>query len=380
MGIFTNFSLEGFTKEEQKFYSPGVLYEVMSKLGEDLKADDMRIKVKTLLDAWYVPADSFRATGEKVPAYALEMHAVNEKNSPHNGYGTYIFIPDNLTKSVVLPVTSIFSQPVELDDDEDQVKILSALYSDEYGMSTNQALTIYELSCVNEEFFPINMWDRQFANDPIEEIFGVFDSLAPGEFAGISLIVVPPEANFDKKAKMRIRAIEDPEYTEEIGMIEAFRRIIKDERMPDEEVDRLAGYKKQMLDEEEKGMIDAIRNKVSNRSVFRCSLRVYGSSEQIATDIANLIMRRTSGKYNSLEIVDRSPKLLDLAMRREGKKPFLLSDDEIASIWHVPAENTQGQKRHHPLPAALTPPDDLITIDVGDPGDIQKLLYSINTH
>lgn len=378
MGIFTNFSLEGYTKEEEKFYSPGALYEVMSKLGEELKPDEMRRKVKTLLNGWFVPANSFREQGNKVPAYALEMHAVNEKNNPHNGYGTYIFVPDEFIKTVVNPVTSIFSEPQELDDDEDQIKVLSALYSDGNGLSTNEALTIYELSCTKDEFYPINLWNNEFANDPLEELFGVFDSLKPGEFAGLSLIVIPPEEDYDKRAKMRIRYIEDPEYEEEVNFVEAMRRIIKNENLPEEEVERLAGYKKQQLSDAEKREIDAIYSKTEHSSsAFRCTLRVYGSNAEIAKELADLITRRTSGKWNSLTIVDTAPRLLDLAMRREGSQPFLLCDDEIASIWHVPAENTIGRNKHKPLPAALTPPDDLITIDVGAPGDIQKLIYSI---
>lgn len=377
MGIFTNFMIMGFNEKQERFYSPGTLYEVMSRLGESLKPDDMRKKVKTLLSSWFAPADSFREQNQKVPAYALEMHACNEKGSSRNGYGTYIFVPDEMHKRVVNPVSSIFSPPSELYDDEDPVKVLSAIYADHTGMSTNDQLTIYELGVRNEEFYPINIWDNSYANDPIEEIFGIFDSLAPGEFAGISLIAVPPENDWDRPGRMRIRYIEDPEYEEEIGIFETIRRLATDRRLPDEEVDRLAGYTKQQLDSNERAEIKAIETKITSHA-FRCSLRVYASNQAIADDLAGIIMQKAHGKWNSLQIVNRKANLLDLAMRREQLTPFLMDDEEIASIWHVPAENTCGEKLHKPLPAALTPPDELIAISVGEPGDIQKLIYSIS--
>lgn len=378
MGIFTNFMISGFNAKQEKFYSPGTLYEVMSKLGEELKPDEMRKKVKTLLGGWFAPADSFREQGQKVPAYALEMHAVNEKNSPRNGYGTYIFVPDEMKKRVVNPVTSIFSKPSELYDDEDPLKILSAIYADHLGFSTNDQITIYELSCREEEFYPLNAWSNEYANDPMEEIFGVFDALKSGEFAGISLVVVPPEEGWEQRGKMRIRYIEDPEYEEEIGILETFSRLFHGEDLPDEEAERLAGYKKQQLDSNEREEIKAIMSKINN-STFRCSLRIYASCQEIADDLAGIIMQKAHGKWNSLEIVNSKGNLLDLAMRREQSAAFLLDADEITSIWHVPAENTMGEKRHKPLPAALTPPEELLAIKVGEPGDIQKLLYSIKS-
>lgn len=377
MGIFTRFLIHGFNSQQEKFYSPGQLFEVMSRLGEELKPDEMRNKVKSLLSGWFAPADSFREQNQPVPAYSLEMHAINEKASPRNGYGTYIFVPDEMLKRVTNPVRSIFSEPSELYDDEDPAKILSAIYSDVSGFSTNHELTIYELTCKNEEFYPINIWSREFASDPLEEIFGVFDDLEVGDFAGISIIVIPPEQDWELQGKMRIRSIEDPQYEEEIGFFETARRFIKGEDMPEEEAERLAGYQKQQLDSAEKEEIKAIHSKIYN-DAFRCTVRIYASKPEIADELAAIIAQRSSGRYNSLTVCNKNGKLLDLALRKEGRKPFLMCSDEIASLWHVPADNTQGAKLHKPLPAALTPPEDLLCIDIGEPGDIQKLLGSIH--
>ena len=127
MGMFSSFLMNGFRRNEEKFYSPGQMFEVMSRLGEQLRGDEMRAKVKTLLSGWFVPADTFREQGQKVPAYALEMHAVMDKSYTYNGYGTYIFVPDERRRMVTVPLASIFSRPMELEDDEDPVKILSSL-------------------------------------------------------------------------------------------------------------------------------------------------------------------------------------------------------------------------------------------------------------
>lgn len=379
MGIFTKFLINGFNKQQERLYSPGQLFEVMSKLGEELKPDEMRNKVKTLLSGWYAPAESFTDQDLPVPAYALEMHAVNEKASTRNGYGTYIFVPDEMLKRVTNPVRSIFSEPTELYDDEDPLKILSAIYSDSSGFSSNRELTIYELTCKEPEFYPINIWSREFASDPLEEIFGIFDDLGAGEFAGVSIVVVPPNEGWDMEGKKRIRWIEDPEYEEEIGVIEAARRLFHGEELPEEEAARLAGYQKQQIDTAEKEEIKAILDKI-NYEAFRCTIRVYASRPEVADELAAIITQRAGGKYNGLAISNRRGSLLDLAMRKEGRSPFLMCADEIGSIWHVPADNTQGAKLHKPLPAALTPPEELLCINIGEPGDIQKLLGSINPY
>ena len=377
MGMFSTFLMNGFKAQDVKFYSPGQLFEVMSMLGEQVKGEDMRRKVMTLLNGWEIPADTFRAQGQKVPAYALEIHAVMDKSYAYNGYGTYVFVPDERRRMVTVPLKSIFSAPTELEDDEDPVKILASLYADESGWSTNDPMTIMELSCTSDEFYPLNTWSKELSNDPLEEIFGIFDAMGPGQYAGISIVIIPPELDWEQRAKMRIRYIEDPEYEEEIGVIETFRRVIHGDELPDEEAERLAGYQKQQLDPHEKAEIDAISKKIDS-DCFRCTVRVYAYDYQTAKDLAGVIIQKTSGKWNALEIVDDDCSLRDLAMRREGSRPFLMSSEEIASIWHVPAENTMGDKLHKPLPAALQPPEELLTINVGDPGDIQKLIYSIH--
>ena len=149
--------------------------------------------------------------------------------------------------------------------------------------------------------------------------------------------------------------------------------------MPEEEAERNAGYKKQQLDSQEKEEIDAIAEKIHGDNAFRCTIRIYASTEKLANQLAGVIVQKAAGKWNSLEIINKNANLLDLAMRREGPGKFHMSAEEIASIWHVPAENTMGDKRHHPLPAALTPPDELLTIDIGEPGDIQNLIFSIGS-
>ena len=379
MGFFTNFIIKGFKKSELPYFSPGVLYEVMSKLGEELRGDQMRSKVCTLLDGWHVPPQSFRVLDQKVPAYALEIHAINEQNHPRNGYGTYVFVPDERNDMVVTPLTSIFSPPLEIWDEEDFMKALAATKADKWGYSKEGGPVVYELSCAEEEFYPLRMWTKEIANDPLEELFGIFDALHPGEYAGVSIVVVPPEDDWNLAGRKRIRSIEDPEYRENIGIIETVTRIFNGDKLPDDEVDRLAVYKKQQLDPHEKEETDLIRSKIDGDDAFRCTIRVYASSAARAEQLAGVIVQKTSWQWNSLYVNDKNSNLLDLAMRREGPGRFHMTANEIASIWHVPAENTSGIKRHRPLPAALTPPDELLTIDIGDPGDIQNLIFSIGS-
>lgn len=386
MGLFTDFLIRGFTEEQGYLYSPGTLYEVMGGLGIEMRHDEMRKKVETLLAGWSTDAETFLESGERIPTYALELHAINDKNSPNNGYGTYIFLPDEKNSVSIPGIESVYSRPIELYDDEDPIKILSAMYADKAGfpMPVEGAPTVYEMSVERHDYYPIKYWDKTSGSDPLDEIFGVFEGLKSGEYAGVSLVVVPPQRDWYKRGRARIREIEDPSYIgdpSELGVIATFRKILNDEDLPGEGIDRMV-YDKQRLDTAEKAEIKAIETKIEGaEDRFRCTLRVYASSEQIANTITGIITQKTSGRYNKLVISERHGNLIDLATRVEGRSRFVLSTQEIPMIWHVVSDGGSGvsNKIHKAMPDALIPPEELITIPIGDPGDIQKLIYSINS-
>lgn len=384
MGKFANFILEGFTGAQEAFYSPGQLFEVMPKLGDKIKEEDKRNKIDALVGTWSTAQSNYTSVGKKVPAYALELHAINEKGNPRDGYGTYVFLPDEAIAGTTNTIRSLFSEPIELYDDEDPLKILSALYSDEHGFSTAEQLTVYELGVQKEEFYPLKIWDKFMGIDPLTELYGLFDVLKPDEYAGISIVLVPGIVEgWNIRGRQRIRSIQDVDYQEEVPLTERIRRVVAGEDLPEEEVDRLAGYRKQQLDADEKAEIEAIWSKTKDDAQpFRCSIRIYASSPELAEQVADMVIQRTDGnaRYsNRLMVTNKNGNLADLALRKECSTSFEITPGEIATIWHVADSETSGIKLHQPLPAATKPPDDLITLKTGGPGDIRYLLNKLAT-
>ena len=374
MGLLTDFIIYGgFRPADRYLYSPGALFSVSSKLAEVVNAEAKKRKVSTLLNRWSIDP-TLQRDDDDVPVYALEIHAVNDKDYPLNGYSTYIFIPENNLGPGASSIKATYSNPQDVADDEDPLKVLSATYSDENGLSMNPNIAVYELGCTKEEFYPLDVWVRSDEGDPVEELFDVFDQLQPGEFGGIQIVLRSRQLGYDAAARRRIKSIEDPDYMENIGFIEAMRRWINGDDMPDEEAKE--SYRKARLDKRQIAEADAIRHKVDDCLCFHATIRVYASSYKLADYITAILTQNMSGRYNQLFVVNPHAKLRDAALRLEGTSRFLMDEEEIASIWHVPDANSGGKKLIKPLPAAMTPPDEVkeLSFARGTDGDIRYLL------
>ena len=384
MGIFGDILL-GKNKEYSSnigSFSEGTLYETMSRLGDKFSASQKAAKVSTLLAPWYASASAFLADDGEIPVYALEMHCVRDRKSLQDGYGAYIFVPDSMRNRVILPIGSIFSKPIELYDEEDPVKILAASYAGRNG-GDDKEVFVYELALAEPDYRPFKIWDKNLAIDPLEERFGLFDSLKEGEFAGISLVFQPPPDDWRDPAKKAIREIEDPDYSAVgKGALQRFISFLNDEE-PDRSVndekgtERMTGYKKQSLGMFEQALIAGIKDKIQAEA-FLCSLRVYASSDRVANELSTIVCQRTSGPLNRLSVVNRAASLDDLARRKISQQAsFLMTIPEISTIWHVPDEETSGKWCHRPLPEATEPPADILTIETGSIGDIQSMFEGV---
>lgn len=372
----------------------GELYEVRSILGTSDKPEERKNKVKSLLSTWYREYEQY-GHGNSAPTFSLEIHALNDDttdrkvissdpldddvtlDNPMDGYGTYVFIPESTRQSTVSVLGNIFSAPIDIPDDYDITKILAKTYHGEEEHEDPPLFT-RELTLVEREHFPISIWDSKAPTDYMNEIFSVFDRLRKGEFAGISIPCRMADPSWKIEGNMRIREIEDPGYiahpTMSQRLINFMREDPEHKRQMGGRVDRLAGYDKQSLDVNEKSEIDAILNKQQQDS-FRCTIRVYSSREDIADSLCDVLRQRTSGSYNKLRISSVRCRLDDIAHRKINKNSFILSADEIASIWHVPDDNNSSfNKLHKAQPQISTPPESVVIVPNGGDGDIKSLL------
>lgn len=397
----SKFLYEGFNTNQKRIYGPGTLYEISYKIGTTKKDNERVSDVTQLLDKIHeTPAEVMK---KKTSAYtfAFECHAFNFPKKDDSdgipevlkGFSTYMFVPDTKKRFIKGNVESAFAEPNELEDEEDPLKLFSAVYSDDYGTSMNENLTVIELTLVDKDFYPIKKW-KPGQLDPMRSLFTVFNNLPMGEFGGFSLVFEPTDQYWQREGQMRIRSIMDKSFDDDPSIFKRISLFLNNEAQPENIKSArgdIAAQNKEQLDTADRNEIKAIEEKLEDDDSFECTLRVYGSTPEIA----DLLAEHFSMSYTTTFGVDRrrhaqgfrplmhnsKGSLRDIALRRTGKRPFVLSSDEIATLWHVPDSDIINSFRniHKPLPSATKPPDELATITPQGPGDIMYMLKCLSS-
>lgn len=370
----------------------GELYEVRSALEEKNNEEVRRAKVSSLVSTWYRQYEHYARRWKQPPSFALEIHGYNDNPderrvqnddplasddvpaSPMDGYGTYIFMPEQMKSTAVPTISNVYTTPIDIPDEWDILKSLMNNYSDEYQQERPPVAT-RALAPEEYDYYPIAMWSKDLAADPLNELLVLFDRLQPGQFAGISLCMRMAPVNWRDEGNKRIREINDPNYIAHPTMFQRIGGLLSDKPV------KMGGRVKSLLpedgkrervDENMKEEQKAIREKQA-KDAFECSLHVFASTDDLADDICAIIQQRTDGRWNRLRTVGRRVKLSEIANRRLGswRERFILSSDEIATLWHVPDDNNAGIIRlHKPMPQVSTPPDSIIIVPDGGAGDI----------
>lgn len=411
MGVFTDLLINGFSKQDELLYSPGTLYEITSKLGDNDNAMTKTDKVKNIIGNWVSSPEMMIGAGADPVAFALELHAANDENTPQHGYGTYMFVPDAYEDTAMNTIATTYTVPREIADDEDPLKALASRYADDRGFSTENEMTILEMGPYREEYYPIKVWGSgggmrradTSTMDPLENIFSVFDGLKHGEFAGISIVMSAAGDAWRTAGANHIRALVDPSFVEHLSLGKQIMHKINGTPIPEHgnvrrfesvfglgaSVDPNAKRASMAnISDEDKAEIQVIQSKM-NRELFafNATLRVYGSSRAIAAHIADLISQSSISNQSGQLLVVKNEygNLRSMALRQMSENSFVMNSAEIATLWHVPDESLYGEKRgagrmcHRPQSAATVPPDDLIIIPKGGPADLQALFQKLNS-
>lgn len=381
----------------------GELYEVRTTLGTADKPDERMSKVASLLTTWYREYEQY-SDRKSAPTFALELHGLYDDttdrkvistnpldddvvlDNPMDGYGAYVFIPESTRQSTVSVIGNIYASPIDIPDDFDVLKVLAKTYIGEYDERETPPVFTRELVTQRPEYYPLTSWGSKDPADPMNEIFSVFERLKKGQFAGISIpcrMADSSPTGWKGEANKRIREIQDPYYIAHPSLWDRARNLMRDD--PEHKyqmggrVDRLAGYETQTLDVNEKNEIQAIQDKMM-QNAFRCVIRVYASQEEIADALCTVLLQRTSGLYNTLRVASTRCSLDDLARRTIGRNSFVMSSEELSSIWHVPDDgNSAFNRLHKAQPQISTPPESLVIIPSGGDGDIKALLKAYLT-
>lgn len=410
MSIFTDLLINGFSQRDEMLYSPGVLYEITAKLGDNDNATTKTDKVKNIIGNW-VSSPQMMMAGQPEPAiFALEIHAICDSNVTQDGYGTYMFVPDTYQDTAMNMIATTYTVPREIDDEEDPTKVLASRFADDQGFSTENEMTVLEMGPYREEYYPIRVWGAggggrradTSSMDPLENIFAVFDSLHNGEFAGISMVMAPAPDDWRVAGENHIRAMQDPTFVEHLSLGQQIMHKFNGTPIPEHgntskwesilglgaSPDPNARPQRVKLTDDDKAEIQVIQMKL-NREMFAFSttLRIYASSREIASRIADLISQNSISNQSGQMLVVKNERgnLRSLAMRQASPNAFIMNSAEIGTLWHVPDESLYGEKRgagrmcHRPQSAATVPPDDLIILQTGGPADLQALFHKLNS-
>ena len=136
----SKFLYEGFNTNQKRIYGPGTLYEISYKIGTTKKDNERVSDVTQLLDKIHeTPAEVMK---KKTGAYtfAFECHAFNFPKKDDSdgipevlkGFSTYMFVPDTKKRFIKGNVESAFAEPNELEDEEDPLKLFSAVFKGRY--------------------------------------------------------------------------------------------------------------------------------------------------------------------------------------------------------------------------------------------------------
>jgi hypothetical protein len=314
-----------------------------------------------------------------LPVYALEMHANNDSEAASGkpGWGTFLFVPDEEANSMGTKLSVSFAEPDVFDDNEDPLKVLAA---------SDAELYIWDFFLKEPDYLPLGKVDDKGV-DPLLSFASIFEKSLPedGAYAGYSIVFSSPDAGYDLQGRMEIRNLQDVEYEPDIGILGRFGRIIRNEPTPEEEVDRLAGYRKQQLDLNEKAKVAAIEDKILKDTCFLASIRVYSTDKRVASLLVQT-MKRMGIAANSLNtLVERTgmSTFEDLIFRRPGKNPFLLSSTELAGLWHPLLNDDNAAtfvQMHHATSDQVIPAPGVAYIEDGSAGDIAAKTRELVAH
>lgn len=375
-----------FGKSVPTDFADGQLFEILPALEQKDTPQVKRQHVIDLLADWYDTVQNYSLMHDTdvMPHYALEIHAANLPSLVPKGkqtddyptligYGTYSFLSEEVINVAKRQIQMRYSEPHSIDDAEDPLKLLASKYVDDYGYSRMEELTVYELAPAQDDVYSFKLWDKKSHQDPLDTLFLFLDTLPENAFAGLSIAITLLPDDWTVAPRMRIRSIEDPEYREHISGIERIGRFFRGEPMPEEQALSMDGYQKSKLGEPAKQERDNIFTKMDGNA-FQATIRMYASDRELADQMAEILIQSTAGKYNHLYVADMRANIRDAALRLQSSHSFVISEEEIATLWHVPDELSKGIRRHMPKSAYTKPPDMIDYVPFGSAGDFLAII------
>ena len=354
VAAFGGYQFLKFKKDEMVKQRQGKLFQIKPGLEVIYKRSEKKVRMVRLLETFVSNTGSWWQNLQTVePTYSFEIHA-----NGIGGYGTYIWVPEEEVQHLPAKMRSLYEQPDTVNDEDEPMASLLEKIADENGKVKVEGFFTTEYQGTGADYMPIREWtpDKGEPDDPMEQIYGIFDGLRGNHIAGMQVIVKPNDGKWKNNG---LEAIQNLEY--EMPKKKGWFANVFSTPSPE---DNIAPKKKQ-LDTFTKKQLAALTEKI-RQDGFSVVVRIYSSDETTFQLLSNALEKRFKGDYNQLVKVSDDVSIEDMKLRWFDKSNLTLSLGEVASIFHFADSETKAERLQRGGSNTAAPDENLFTFKDDD--------------
>jgi hypothetical protein len=346
-----------FKKKEMVKNRKGTLFQIKPGLEVVYKKSEKKIRMMRLMETFTAGVGTFIQNLQTVePCYSFEIHA-----NGVGGYGTFIWVPEEEVQHLPAKMRSLYEQPQIVKEDDEPMKTLYEKLADEKGFSRVKEFFTAEYQLGGEAYMPIREWypDKGEPDDPMEQLFGIFDGLRGNHIAGLIVTIKPTNSKWKEEG---MEAIQDLQY--EMPAKKSFLGKLK----PGSEAEAGA-IKRRSLDAFQKARLIALTDKMKQDG-FAVTVRVYSSDQTTFQLLGNALEKRFKGDYNQLVKKSDQVSLEEMKLRWFEKNNMVLSIGEVATIFHFADSETKAERLQRGGSSTAAPDENLAVIKENEDFDL----------
>ena len=335
-------------KKEMVKQRKGILYQIKPGLEVLYRKGEKKIRMERLLEHFTGSVGNFLQTLQIVePTFSFEIHA-----NGIGGYGTYIWVPESAAQYLPATMRSLYEQPLIVKEEDEPMGVLHEKISDDKGYAKVKGFFTAEYQLAGSSSMSIKEWfpDKGEPDDPMEQIFGIFDGLRGNNIAGLMVTI----KHTNTKWKENIMSeIQNMQY--DMPGKPGFFDFLKPGPTPQEQQQSV---KRKQLDTFQKNQLNTMIEK-AKKDGFAAVVRIYSSDESTFQLLCNAVEKRFKGDYNQLVKSSDNVSLEEMKLRWFEKSNMVLSLGEIASIFHFADSETKAERLQRGGSSTAAPDENL---------------------
>lgn len=345
-----------FKKKEKVSQRKGVLFQIRPGLEITYKKGEKKVRMTRLLETFAASVGGFWQTLQIVePTYSFEIHA-----NGIGGYGTYIWVPEEEVQHLPAKMRSLYEQPLLVKEEEEPMQTLYNKISGDDGYAKIEGFFTAEYQMGAPPYLPLKEWlpEKGEPDDPMEQIFGIFDGLRGNHIAGLILTIKPTNMKWKEEGT---RALQELQF--DMPKKGGFFSFLKPGAAPEEQT-----IKKRQMDAFQKDQVRHMTAKLKEDGMAAV-VRIYSSDETTFQLLSNAIEKRFKSDYNQLVKTSDRVSLEELKIRWFEKSNMVLSLTEAASVFHFADSETRAERLQRGGSSTAAPDENLAIVSDDDGSD-----------